>query len=318
MEYATLGRTGLRVSKLGFGASPLGNEFGEADPAEGERAVHCAIDLGINYFDVAPYYGRTLAETRLGAALEGRRDKVVLATKCGRYDVDGFDFSAARIRLSIDESLQRLRTDYLDVFLAHDIEFADARQVVEEAIPTMRELQQEGKARFIGITGLQLNMLRRVAERIGAEAAPVDAILSYCRYNLLITDMDDLLTPFVQRHGIGLINASPLHMGLLTAGGPPSWHPATAEVKEMGRRLVQFCWQLGIRASDLALQFCLQHPDVATTLAGMSTVEHVRQNVAAATGSVDAALIVEVRTLISPFANRIWPTGRPENQDYAS
>ena len=259
-----------------------------------------------------------MAETRLGAALEGRRDKVVLATKCGRYDVDGFDFSAARIRLSIDESLQRLRTDYLDVFLAHDIEFADARQVVEEAIPTMRELQQEGKARFIGITGLQLNMLRRVAERIGAEAAPVDAILSYCRYNLLITDMDDLLTPFVQRHGIGLINASPLHMGLLTAGGPPSWHPATAEVKEMGRRLVQFCWQLGIRASDLALQFCLQHPDVATTLAGMSTVEHVRQNVAAATGSVDAALIVEVRTLISPFANRIWPTGRPENQDYAS
>src|SRR5271170_6868682 len=108
MEYATLGRTSLRVSKLGFGGSPLGNEFGEMDAAEGERAVHCAIDLGINYFDVAPYYGRTLAETRLGVALEGRRDKIVLATKCGRYDLAGFDFSAARIRASIDESLQRL------------------------------------------------------------------------------------------------------------------------------------------------------------------------------------------------------------------
>jgi len=313
MEYGTLGRTGLRVSKLGFGASPLGNEFGVVDSAEGERAVHCAIDLGINYFDVAPYYGRTLAETRLGAALEGRRDKAILATKCGRYDVGGFDFSAARIRLSIDESLRRLRTDYLDVFLAHDIEFVDARQVIEEAIPTMRQLRQEGKTRFIGITGLQLNMLRRVAE-----AAPVDMVLSYCRYNLLVTDMDDLLTPFIQRHGVGLINASPLHMGILTSAGPPSWHPATVEVKAMGRRVVEFCEQRGVRASDLGLQFCLQHPYVATTLAGMSTVEHVRQNVAAAIVPVDTALIAEIRSLISPFANRSWPTGRPENQDHAS
>jgi L-galactose dehydrogenase len=313
MEYAPLGRTGLRVSKLGFGASPLGNEFGEVDPAEGERAVHCAIDLGINYFDVAPYYGRKLAESRLGAALEGRRDKVILATKCGRYDVDGFDFSAARIRSSIDESLQRLRTDYLDVLLAHDIEFVDRTRIIEEAIPTMRALQREGKTRFIGITGLQLNMLREVAE-----AAPIDVVLSYCRYNLLITDMDELLTPSVQRQGIGLINASPLHMGVLSAAGPPPWHPASAEVKDAGSRLVQFCEQRGVRASDLALQFCLQHNCVSTTLSGMSTVEQVRQNIAAATGSADTALIQELRTLISPFTNRSWPTGRPENQDHAS
>jgi L-galactose dehydrogenase len=312
MEYATLGRTGLRVSKLGFGASPLGNEFGEVDPAEGNRAVHCAIDLGVNYFDVAPYYGRALAEKRLGAALAGRRDKVVLATKCGRYDVNRFDFSAARIRSSIDESLQRLRTDYLDVFLAHDIEFVSATQIVEEAIPTMRGLQREGKARFIGITGLQLNMLRRVAE-----AAPVDVVLSYCRYNLLITDMDDLLTPFVQRQGLGLINASPLHMGVLSTSGPPPWHPAPAAVKNAGRRIVQFCEQRGVQASDLALQFCFANPHVATTLAGMSTVEQVRQNAAAAGRSADQSLIDEIRELI-PSINRSWPTGLPENQDYAS
>jgi L-galactose dehydrogenase len=303
MEYATLGRTGLRVSKLGFGASPLGNEFGETDAAEGERAIHCAIDLGINYFDTAPYYGRTLSETRLGAALEGRRDRVVLATKCGRYDVARFDFSGARIRASIDESLQRLRTNYIDVFLAHDIEFVDAEQIIEEAIPTMRALQQAGKARFIGITGLQLKMLRRVAE-----AAPVDVILSYCRHNLLISDMDDLLTPFAEQHGIGLINASPLHMGILTPNGPPHWHPASAEVKEAGRKIVQ---RGGFQVSDLALQFCLQHPYVATTLTGMSTVEQVRQNVAAAGTLADPALIAEVRGF-----HRSWPTGLPENQDH--
>ncbi len=301
MEYRTLGRTGLRVSKLGFGASPLGNEFGETDSQEAERAVHCAIDLGINYFDVAPYYGRTLAEKRLGAALAGRRDRVVLATKCGRYDVARFDFSPARIRSSIDESLKRLRTDYLDVFLAHDIEFVDANQIIEEAIPTMRELQREGKTRFIGISGLQLNMLRRVAG-----ASPVDAILSYCRYNLLNTDMDELLTPFAEQHGIGLINASPLHMGILTPDGPPSWHPAPPEVKEAGRRIVESC----VRASDVALQFSIAHPYVSTTLSGMSTVEQVRQNVAAASQPADAALIAELRC-----STRSWPSGRPENQD---
>src|SRR6516165_3228306 len=123
MDYATLGRTGLRVSKLGFGASPLGDVFGPADEAETTRAVHCAIDLGINYSDVAPYYGRTLAETRLGIALKGRRDRAIVSSKCGRYDVAQFDFSASRIRRSIDESLRRLQTDYLDIFLAHDIEF---------------------------------------------------------------------------------------------------------------------------------------------------------------------------------------------------
>ena len=313
MDYRTLGRTGLEVSKLGFGGSPLGNEFGETDPAECERAVHCAIDLGINYFDVAPYYGRTLAEARLGAALEGRRDKVVLATKCGRYDVNGFDFSAARIRQSIDESLRRLRTDYLDVFLAHDIEFVSETQIVEEAIPTMRALQRDGKARFIGIAGLQLNLLRRVAE-----AVPVDVVLSYCRYNLLIADLDDLLTPFVKEHGIGLINASPLHMGILTAAGPPSWHPAPAEVKEAGRAIVQLCEQRGVRASDLALQFSFAHPYVATTLAGMPTVERVRQNAAAATSAVDEALLAEVRNLVAPYKDRSWPTGLPENYDHAS
>ena len=305
MDYATLGLTGLRVSKLGFGASPLGNEFGETDPAEGERSVHCAVDLGINYFDVAPYYGRTLAETRLGAALAGRRDKAVISTKCGRYDVHEFDFSAARIRLSIDESLKRLRTDYVDIFLAHDIEFVSETQIVEEAIPTMRALQREGKARFIGVTGLQLKMLRRVAD-----AVPVDVILSYCRHNLLIRDMDDLLTPFVQPRGIGLINASPLCMGLLTAGGAPPWHPASEEVKQRGRRLVDDCQRHGLRASDVALQFCLRHPHVATTLTGMATVEQVRQNAAPTDRARDTWFLL-------PNC-RIWPTGLPENQDHAS
>src|SRR2546421_4510937 len=109
MQYQPLGRTGLKVSKLGFGASPLGGVFGEIDEAEGIRAVHAAIDLGINLFDVSPYYGFTWAESVLGRALKTiPRDRFILATKVGRYGQSEFDFSAARVARSIDESLARL------------------------------------------------------------------------------------------------------------------------------------------------------------------------------------------------------------------
>jgi aryl-alcohol dehydrogenase-like predicted oxidoreductase len=162
--YRTLGRTGLRVSVVGFGASPLGNEFGASDPAESCRAVSAAIDAGINYFDVAPYYGRTLAETRLGECLAGRRHEVVLATKAGRYDKalpEGFDFSAERIARSIDESLRRLRTDYIDVYQLHDIEFAHRAQILGETLPAMQRLKEAGKIRWIGITGYPPRAARR-------------------------------------------------------------------------------------------------------------------------------------------------------------
>jgi len=98
MQFKKLGNTGASVSVIGFGASPLGNVFHATDPAEAERAVHVAIDHGINFFDFSPYYGRTLAEERLGKALDGRRESVFLATKCGRYGMEAFDFSSRRIK----------------------------------------------------------------------------------------------------------------------------------------------------------------------------------------------------------------------------
>jgi L-galactose dehydrogenase len=311
LQKKALGLTGLMVSEIGFGASPLGNEFRETDPAEGVRAVHAAIDQGINYFDVAPYYGRTLAEERLGIALEGKRQNVILATKCGRYDTSLFDFSPARLRASIDESLARLRTDYVDLWQAHDVEFVDVKQIVEEAIPTMREIQKQGKARFIGITGLQLKVLRAIANR-----APVDSILSYCRYNLLMDDMDVLLTPQAQKRGIGLINASPLHMGLLTERGAPAWHPAPKEVQAVAPKIVQACEARGFKVGDVALRHCLDHPYTSTTLVGMSTVEHVKRNIAAIASKPPADLMAEIRQIAAPVFNLWWPTGRAENWDY--
>ncbi len=231
---------------------------------EGERAVHYAIDHGITYFDTAPYYGRTLSEERLGKALAGKRDQVILSTKLGRYDKADFDFSADRVRSSIDESLQRLRTDHVDLLIAHDIEFGDREQVISETVPAMRKLQESGKARFIGISGLPLKILADVAER-----ARVDFVLSYCRFTLLNRDLDRWLTPVLRKNNIGLIDAAPVHMGILTRQGPQPWHPAQEEIKNAGRKVVALCDSYGVDPATVALRFTMDHPYAASTLVGM-------------------------------------------------
>jgi L-galactose dehydrogenase len=276
MEYRRLGQTELNISVMGFGASPLGDVFGSSDPDEGVRAVHFAIDEGINFFDVSPYYGQTLAEERLGQALLGKRDKVVLSSKCGRYGVDQFDFSARGVRTSVENSLKRLHTDYLDLLQVHDVEFGSFEQIINETLPAIRRMQDEGKTRYVGISGYPLQSLINIAHR-----APVDSVLSYCRYNLLIDDMDSILVPVAEGLGVGIINASPLHMGMLTERGAPDWHPAPPEVHIVVKAALAFCHQHSIDLTELALRFCFDHPRVAGTLVGMTTMELVPRNICA-------------------------------------
>ncbi len=310
MQRRKLGNTSLEISLLGFGASPLGDVFARTDPSEGNRAVHYAIDHGINLFDVSPYYGLTLAEERLGAALQGRRREVVLATKAGRYGADIFDFSRHGIRNSLEGSLARLRTDHVDLLQVHDVEFGDAKQIIEETVPAMRELQREGKTRYIGITGYPLHLLVRISSAI-----PVDVVLSYCRYNLLFTDMDDVLTPFVSEHGIGLINASPMAMGLLTGRDAPAWHPATPLVRDTAFVIQEICRAHGVEPATFALQFCLEHPHVSSTLVGMSSCAEVEANLTAARTPIDEGLARLIRDEVKRRYLSPWPSGRPENQD---
>ena len=309
MEYRPLGSTGADVSILGFGTAPLGGEYQAFDEAEAIRAVHCAIDRGITFFDSSPYYGRTRSEERLGRALEdGRRDKIFLATKCGRSDVDAFDFTADRVRSSIDESLRRLHTDHLDLYQLHDIEFWPKERIVDEALPALLEVKASGKARFVGITGLPIRHLRDVAAH-----APIDTILAYCHYNLLVRDLDDVLVPFCDEHDIGLVNASPLHMGVLSPHGAPEWHPASDEVKEVGHRLFHRCHTMGQRLVDVALRFALDHEKIATTVCGMLTVDEVEQNLRAMEMETDLALIAELDVMIEPVRDANWTAGLPEN-----
>jgi len=308
MEYRDLGQTGLKVSVLSFGASSLGSVFRNIDEAEGIRTVHTAIDLGINFIDVSPYYGLTKAETVLGKALkEIPRDAYYLATKLGRYSDAEFDFSASRVGTSVDESLARLNIDHIDLIQCHDIEFGSLDQIVNETIPAMRKLQEQGKVQFIGITGLPLKIFRYVLDR-----TEVDTILSYCHHTLNDISLKTLI-PYLKEKQVGIINASPLGLGLLTNRGAPAWHPASDEIKETCARASAHCRSKGVDIAQLAIQFALDNPDLSTTLVGTANPEHLRQNVEWLETPINYELLAEVQAILAPIRNETWLYGRPEN-----
>jgi L-galactose dehydrogenase len=308
MEYRLLGRTGLKVSALSFGASSLGGAFRDVDENEAIESVHVSLELGINFIDVSPYYGLTKAETVLGKALKGiARDKFILATKVGRYAPESFDFSARRVTASVDESLSRMGVTHVDLIQAHDIEFGDLDQIIRETIPALREVVRQGKARFVGVTGLPLAALRRVVMEV-----PVDTILSYCHYELNDTALLELV-PLLKQRGVGIISASPLGMGLLSNRGTPAWHPALAELKQACTNAAAHCRDRAASIERLAIQFALANPDIATTLVGSANPKNMRQNIAWAAEPLDRALLDEVRRILAPVHNLTWPSGRTEN-----
>ncbi len=308
MEYRVLGQTGLQVSALGYGASPLGSVFRPIDEAEGIQTVHAAIDAGINFIDVSPYYGLTKAETVLGKALATLpRDSYILATKVGRYGADEFDFSAARVTASVEESLRRLQVDHIDLIQCHDIEFGSLEQVVHETLPALREVREQGKVRFIGITGYPLKIFRTVLDQ-----TDVDTILSYCRFSLNDTALESLI-PYLQEKGVGIISASPLSMGLLTERGAPDWHPAPEPLKAACARAAAHCRSRGVDIAQLALQFAVSNPAIATTLVGTASPENLRRNVAWSEHPPDPELLAKVQAILAPVQNATWPSGRPEN-----
>lgn len=308
MEYRPLGNTGLRVSALSYGASPLGSLFREVREADGIRAVHVSLDRGINFIDVSPYYGLTKAEAVLGKALrEVSRDRYILATKVGRYSDDAFDFSAARVTASVDESMQRLGVEHIDLIQVHDMEFGTLDQVVEETLPALRKLQQAGKVRFVGITGLPLKSFRYVTDR-----AEVDTILSYCHYSLNDTALAELV-PDMRAKGVGVINASPLSMGILSNRSPPAWHPAPAHVKETCARAAAFCKSRGADIEKLAVQFSVINPEIATTIVGSANPDNMEKNVRWIGEPIDQQLLADVMKILEPIHNVTWTSGRAEN-----
>ncbi|MDA8200258.1 MAG: aldo/keto reductase [Thermaerobacter sp.] len=306
MEYRPLGTTGLEVSALGLGASALGSMFRPVSDDEAAEVVHAAYDSGITYFDVSPYYGGTVAESRLGSALTAvPRRSVVISTKAGRYGENLFDFSRTRVTQSIEESLQRLRTDYLDIVFLHDIEFGHPSQVLEEGWRALVDARTAGKIRCAGASGLPLDVLTRFAA-----AAQPDVILSYCHYCLNDTTLLDAV-PRLMAGRVGLVNASPLAMGLLTQNGPPEWHPAPAQLKEQAAAAARWAECHGVDLADLALQFATRRPEIPTTLVSTANAAHLARNVRVLAEAVDETALAGVLEVLAPVMNLTWASGPP-------
>jgi L-galactose dehydrogenase len=268
------------------------------------------LELGVNTFDASPYYGRTRAESVLGRALAPiPRQDYVLMTKCGRNDVDRFDFRPEALERSVAGSLDRLGVEQVDVLQLHDVEFGDLDQVFDEALPCLRRLQQRGWCRYVGITGLPLAVFRRVLEQ-GIE---LDTALSYCHATLFDQTLLEFCPEFAAR-GIGLVNASPAAMGLLSSRGPQDWHPAPPEVRERCRQAAEHCREHGVEIAELALQYATQRTGIALTLCGTASEAEIEANVRAVERPIDGPLLAAVGELLSPIRNATWPQGRPENQ----
>ncbi len=305
-----LGKTGLELTTLSFGASSLGAEFRGVDLNEALTCVHTAIDCGMNFIDTSPYYGRGMSEVLLGQVLpEIPRESYLLSTKLGRYAPRHFDFSARRVAESIDISLERMKVDYLDMVFCHDIEFVEMSQIVHETLPALRRQVELGKVRFVGVSGYPMKMFKYILSQ-----TEVDVILTYNHYTLQ-NDMALELVPLCRQQGVGIINAAPFSARLLSDAELPVWHKATPEVRQVARAAAEHCRNHGSDLARLALQFSMSNPDFTTCVTGSANPARIQQWASWVTEPVDRQLLAEVLEILKPIHNWFYNEGLPENND---
>jgi aryl-alcohol dehydrogenase-like predicted oxidoreductase len=310
MDYNALGNTGMKVSRLSFGASSLGGVFHPVDEISAIKAVLVAIECGINFFDVAPAYAGTVSERILGKALRGiPRDRYYLSTKVGKYTKPGtygedtLDYSSARIRSSIEESAGRLGVDYFDLIHIHDIEYQGRKHTewaLTEGYDTLLDLKREGRIGGVSFGIYPMDLWKRIFCSL-----EVDAALVHNHYCLNDTRILELL-PLAERKGIGIINGSPFASALLTERGPADWHPASAQDRAIFSAAANFCQKQGSSIAKLALQFASQNPSIPTTLFSSANPESVKRNVEWHEEAADLRLVEEVQKLLSPVRDKQW------------
>ncbi len=305
----SLGRTGLQVPILSFGASSLGQEFRSVTLDEALGSVKAALECGLNLIDTSPFYGRGMSEVLLGVALKSiPRDDYLLCTKLGRYSLEHFDFSAKRVAESVDVSLHRLGTNHLDIILCHDIEFVPLQQIVDETLPALRKAREQGKVRFIGFSGYPQKIFRFICDQ-----ADVDCVLNYNQYTLQNTRFAEETIPCLKARGIGVMNAGPFSARLLTDAPLPHWLKEPEAVKAAAREAADLCRARGSSIAKVALQFSLANPDIATTVAGSANPANVREWARWAAEPLDEELVRDVQAVFAPVKNIGHVEGLPEN-----
>lgn len=288
----------VSLTRLGFGAAPIGNLFLELPEEEAHAAVDAAWDSGVRYFDTAPHYGLGLSERRLGAALAGRpRSDYVVSTKVGRLlePSDGggddlangfavpadrrrvWDFSADGVRRSLESSLERLGTDHVDVVYLHDPD-DHWEEASRQGIPALVELREQGVVGAIGVGMNQWEMPARFVRE-----TDVDVVMLAGRYTLLEQTALSEFLPLCAERGVAVVAAGVFNSGLLSRPEVPDdakydYADAPANVVDRARRIAAVCAEHGVVLPQVAIQFALGHPAVVSVVIGSRTAEQMRCN----------------------------------------
>jgi len=294
MDYSTLGRTGLRVSRAGFGGGGIGQVWGPTNEEESVRAVHRALDLGVNFFDVAPAYGDGKAEEALGVALRSRRDEAVVATKV-RLRADEMDQINSAVSRSVDASLRRLRLNAVDVLHVHNRftqsrgdspDSLSANDALGPVLEALQNVRQAGKTRFIGVSAMEPHVpaMKRIME-----SSHYDTVLAY--YNLLnwtaqepppagvsIFDNGQII-PLAKSLNMGVIGIRSHAAGALSqqvdrpvpSGGLLAQDIASAKTLDflLGGPIGNL--------SQAAMVFCLMNQDIQTTVPGVKNLAEAEE-----------------------------------------
>ena len=311
MQTRPLGKSGIHLPILSFGASSLGAEFRSVDVNEALQSVHTALDLGMNFIDTSPFYGRGMSEVLLGIALKNvPRDSYLIGSKLGRYSLEHFDFSARRVEESVNVTLHRLGTDHLDLLLLHDVEFVSLPQIWEVTMPAVLKLKERGLVRAIGFSCYPMKTFDTVLDHVEND---IDCVLSYNQYTLQNTRFADHLIPRLAAKGIGAINAGPFSARLLTNAALPVWLKEPEEVKAAARAAAKLCADNGVDIGQLALQFSCANPDITSTVAGSANPENIKKWAQWLSQPIDQSLLDKVEKIFAPVKNIGHKEGLPEN-----
>jgi len=308
MEYRVLGSTGLRVSRISLGGTAFAGFFGEKPNV---AVINRAIELGVNYFDIAPWY--TNSEALFGGVFKASnlpRQNFHVATKVGRYQnrEDPFDFSADTVRESVYRSLDIIGVDYVDLIQVHDLEFSPSIDIiVQETLPMLQELREKGLIKNIGIAGYDLGYLMQVVDQSSVQ---LQTILSYCRATLQdSTLVDPWFHGFFQEKDLGIINASINGMGVLSPKGPADWHPGSQHIKDVCQNAAKYCEDNHVSLPRLTAHFASTHDFVVTNIISTNVVKELEENIESfirPLNEKEEQVLEKVKGILAPVKNQNW------------
>ncbi|MHC2993704.1 oxidoreductase [Pontibacter sp. HJ8] len=261
MKYNQLGKSDLTVSEVSFGCMSLGN-----DHTENATLLHRALDAGINFYDTADLYAKGENEVTVGKAFRGLREKVIIATKVGnqwRPDGSGWDWNPTKayILQAVEASLQRLRTDHIDLYQLHGGTIEDP---IDETIEAFEQLKQQGKIRHYGISSIRPNVIREYVSRSGIVSVMM-------QYSLLDRRPEETVLDLLQQHSIGILARGSLAQGLLAGKPAKSYLNYSPEVVRQAAEAVQKVAGTTRKAAEIAVRYTLEHRAVSTAVLGIRT-----------------------------------------------